>query len=64
MFQPKEESPRVVIPKALDPQIISECHSHPMAGHYHAQAVIERLREQFFWPSMSADVKAFCASCI
>ena len=64
VYQPKEQNPRVIVPRSLVPQLIAECHQHPMAGHYHAQAVLHRLKEQFYWPSMNADVKDFCASCI
>ena len=64
-YQPREtDSPRVVIPQAMVPQLVSECHSHPLAGHYHAQAVLDRLKPKFYWPSMNSDVTKYCDSCV
>ena len=62
-YQPRDLEARLVIPRAIVPQIIKECHSHPMAGHYHAQAVLDRIKRQFYWPSMTADIQAYCKSC-
>ena len=61
---PGTTPPRAVIPRALVPQLIAECHSHPMAGHYHARAVLDRLKRRFYWPSMTSDVNEYCASCV
>ena len=63
-YQPINTSSRLVIPKAIASQLVAECHSHPMAGHYHARAVLARLKRRFFWPSMNKDVHDFCASCV
>ena len=56
--------PRMIVPRAIIPQLIAEYHSHPMAGHYHARAVLNRLKRRFFWPSMSSDVRKYCDSCV
>ena len=64
-YQPDgAEFPRVVIPAAMVSQLISECHSHPMAGHYHDKAVLDRLKRQYYWPSMTTDVQSYCKSCV
>ena len=65
IYQPDETSPpRTVVPSVMVPQLIAESHSHPMAGHYHARAVLDRLKRQFYWPSMSTDVRKYCDSCV
>ena len=64
IYQPTVEDPKTVIPKSLVAQLIAECHSHPLAGHYNAKAVIHRLQRSFYWPNLPTDVKNFCASCI
>ena len=63
-YQPAQTEPRIVVPTALVPQLVSECHDHSLAGHYHPKAVFERLKSQYYWPSMWKDIKAFCDSCI
>ena len=64
VYQANQSKPRIVVPTALVPQLISECHDHALAGHYHPQAVFEKLKPRYYWPSMGKDIKSFCDSCV
>eukprot|EP00918_Siedleckia_nematoides_P102855 GHVU01224582.1.p1 GENE.GHVU01224582.1~~GHVU01224582.1.p1 ORF type:complete len:1078 (+),score=119.63 GHVU01224582.1:223-3456(+) len=39
-------------------------HYSPWGGHPGVSRSLRRLSERYFWPSMRADVKALCASCM
>ena len=43
--------------------LIKEKHSGGMAGHFGRDKTISILREHYFWPQMSQDVKKFVQSC-
>lgn len=38
-------------------------HSHLPGGHLGAWNIREKLKDQFVWPKMDAEVRAFCQSC-
>ena len=63
-YHPEGAAARIVVPGALVPQLIAESHSHALAGHYHPKAVFEKLRKDYFWPSMWNDIKSYCDSCV
>ena len=43
--------------------LIKEKHSGGMAGHFGQDKTISILREHYFWPQISQDVKKFVQSC-
>ena len=58
-----DERPRALLPRTLRNDIMHAAHSHPLAGHQGANRTAERIREQFWWPQMDADVQKFVNQC-
>ena len=52
-----------VYPTAFDRHHIIEGH-HESLMHAGTRATLESIRELYWWPSMEADVKSFCATCL
>lgn len=50
---------RVIIPKALQKQMLARTHS----SHQGAEACIRRAREVIFWSGMTADIKELVSYC-
>lgn len=59
-----EFSWKEVVPEELRPQILSENHSEPTAGHLGIFKTYRRLALCYFWPGMHADVVKFVSSCV
>ena len=54
----------VVVPSDLRPLLLSEAHSSIFSGHFSERKIYERLRRQYWWRGMRADVRRFCRACI
>lgn len=64
--QPFRDAPsclQIVVPQRLRHDLMESQHSGLGGGHQGAAKLESSLRRQFFWPSMQADVKAFCQQC-
>ena len=54
----------IVVPKALQRDVIIECHSKPVAGHQGRTKTINRLKNnRLWWKGMSTDVRSFIRTC-
>lgn len=53
----------LVVPAECRRQVLSTAHESLMAGHFGHRKTELRLREHFFWTSVSTDLKKFCRSC-
>ena len=54
----------VVIPKALQNDVLVECHSKPVAGHLGRRKTLGRLKSMaLWWNGMSRSVRSFVRSC-
>ena len=53
-----------IVPRQLRKDLLALGHSNVLAGHRGRDATLLRLRENFHWPGMSADVEEFVASCV
>jgi len=42
---------------------MQEIHAGVISGHLGEQKTLEQLKERFYWPSMSEDVKHWCQTC-
>ena len=58
-----DERPRAILPITLRNDIMQAAHAHPLAGHQGANRTAERIREQFWWPRLDADVQKFVNQC-
>ena len=38
-------------------------HAHQVIGHYSQFKTSDYIRQSYWWPTMAADIEAFCASC-
>ena len=54
---------RVVAPASLVHDIISCNHGNPMSGHYAVARTVENCLNDYFWPTMAADVASFILRC-
>ena len=54
---------QVVVPKRFRQGSISVSHGSLMAGHLGTKKTTDRIWQQFYWPTICADIRRFCASC-
>ena len=55
---------RIVVPGAALPQLLHLYHDMPLSGHMGRSRVEFQLKERYFWPSMTEDIKAYVSSCL
>ncbi|XP_037784772.1 uncharacterized protein LOC119580748 [Penaeus monodon] len=53
----------LVVPADCRKIILSLAHESPLAGHFSHRKTEIKVREQFYWPGMGADIKDYCRSC-
>ena len=58
-----KEHLRTAAPTPMRPEIMHEAHNSLFGGHAGAFKTAERLKEQFWWPSMNADIATHVANC-
>ncbi|KAI5055206.1 hypothetical protein GOP47_0030351 [Adiantum capillus-veneris] len=56
--------PRLYVPKALQHNLITYFHAHPLFGHLGFHRVLHNLRTHFFWPRMRQAVSDTLRHCI
>lgn len=63
---PNEFAPRwkIVVPKELRESVLNECHDNVTAAHGGFFKTIGRIRRQYFWPGLAADVRKYVRSCV
>ena len=54
---------QVVVPKKYRNMLVEIAHASDMSGHFGVKKTREKLLNDYFWPGMTASVKAFCKSC-
>ena len=52
-----------LIPVALQPLFLTQCHDSPQAGHLGAEKTASRLRHLGYWVGMLQDVERHCHAC-
>ena len=53
----------LLVPRDCRPIILSMAHESPLAGHFSHRKTELKVADQFFWPGMGSDIRAFCRSC-
>src|SRR6266498_4955978 len=43
--------------------ILSLAHEHPLSGHFGYEAILNKLKERYYWPKMKNDVKSYIQTC-
>uniref|UniRef100_A0A1I8JJ97 CCHC-type domain-containing protein n=2 Tax=Macrostomum lignano TaxID=282301 RepID=A0A1I8JJ97_9PLAT len=54
-----QQPPKVVLPEALDAQVLQELHSSPLCGHLGQTKTLKRLRERFWRPGLARVTENF-----
>ncbi|GMF43542.1 unnamed protein product [Phytophthora fragariaefolia] len=60
----KISKPRLVIPDALRPDMLHYAHEDFQGGHQRITRTYEKLRSEFYWPGMYADVEHYVDECV
>uniref|UniRef100_A0A6V7JG03 RNA-directed DNA polymerase n=1 Tax=Bracon brevicornis TaxID=1563983 RepID=A0A6V7JG03_9HYME len=55
---------KLVVPRDLRNQVISQCHKLPQSGHLGADKTYHRVYNSYFWPDMYRDIVKFVSSCL
>ena len=59
----KENWTQLVVPLALQTEILCDLHSGAAGGHLGEDKTLSRLRERFYWPGHIEDVHMWCEQC-
>ena len=59
----QECSNQIILPRELVPEALKMAHDNNLSGHFGEKRTLQRLRERFFWPNMSVDVRQWYKSC-
>ena len=54
---------QLVVPTSLRQQVLEQVHGGVVSGHLGQQKTLSQLRHNFYWPSQTQDVKAWCRTC-
>ncbi|MES9883153.1 MAG: RNase H-like domain-containing protein [Sedimenticola sp.] len=54
---------QLVVPECKQADVLHYFHDIPTAGHLGTDKTLERIRQNFYWPAMSATVKNYCQQC-
>ena len=61
--KPSTAKAQLVIPKSLQPHLLSFHHDASYAGHVGAKKMVELMRERYYWPSMVSQIWHYVATC-
>ena len=54
---------QLVMPSSLRNDVLQELHTEETAGHLGVNKTLGRVKERFYWPGCTKDVKDWCRSC-
>ena len=54
---------QLILPKQCRQNVLKVSHDIPLAGHLGTKKTLDRIRQRFYWPNMTKDVKNYCKSC-
>lgn len=57
------DKPRWIVPEECIIKVLEENHDHPTAAHMGFKRTYERIKANYYWLSMYADIKEYCKSC-
>ena len=57
------EHKQLLLPKNLRESVLSIAHEGMLGGHLGSEKTLGRIRQEFYWPGIGAEVKSFCQSC-
>ena len=54
---------QLVVPMQMRREVLSTAHSDQSSGHMGVNKTAFRVRQHFYWPDLTTDVKVFCSAC-
>ena len=54
---------QLVVPDVLKRRLFDQAHAGPLAAHLGFERTLAQLRDSYYWPGMSKDVRAWCNAC-
>ena len=58
-----EKIAQLVVPQGRREQVLTECHDRPTGGHFGFWKSLARIRQSYFWPGMTSDIRSWCRTC-
>jgi hypothetical protein len=59
----REPRSRLLAPMSMVPEILRDCHGPDIVGHWQVSRTLERVLENYFWPTVAADCTTFIDTC-
>ena len=56
-------SRRIWVPKAMRQLVLADAHGSQSSGHFAREMVVQKLLQQYWWPTIALDVDEFVSSC-
>ena len=54
---------QLVLPRSLRDKVLEDVHQGAMGGHLGYEKTLAKVKERFYWPGHSTDVKTWCQCC-
>ena len=64
IYQVRQDSDRIVVPEALQNDVLNSVHNENFAGHFCLNKTYAKLKQYFYWPYMFDDAKNFIECCV
>ncbi|CAB0009440.1 unnamed protein product, partial [Nesidiocoris tenuis] len=53
-----------VVPLSRMKSVLETCHDNPVGGHFGFFKTLAKVRQSYFWPGMTSDVRSWCKTCL
>lgn len=63
LWKQDEGTKVLVLPSTMIAEVMNLCHDVPSTGHQGVSSTLSRVKERFYWYTLSTDVQNFVASC-
>ena len=63
LYKITKQGPKLVIPKCLQSELLTEAHDIPISGHLGVLRTVQKLKSKYYWKSMDADVYNYISTC-
>lgn len=54
-----DEEAAEVVPKSKIKHVLHQYHDVPLAGHYDAEKIIQKIRGRYYWPGMNRTITQY-----
>jgi len=63
LVRKSEGTYQLIVPNALKRRLFDRAHAGPLAAHLGFDRTLAQLRDSYYWPDMSKDVRVWCNAC-